>query len=365
MAQVSTSEIGYTARRHTRNGIEWLARMGYFAKGTVYATVGILTAMTAFGFAGGGITGFAQGSASISGAGRWLIGRAGGTGTARVNTSGTVAISQLQVGLRADDAAGTGTLLLEAGTINTSSWTEIGNGAGSTGTLEMTGGAINLAGPGVGVDQPSVVIGSNAGGTGVATVSGGTITSSNRFRMGTGAGSSGTLNLSGGTIRTTGSHFEIGRDGGSAEVNLSGGLLDSAGEFWVAQGGGAVGEVNLGAGEISAGSWTAVGREGGTGSVVMTGGTYTQRDNGDAAFIVGASGPGTFDQSGGLVNLLASRAWIGENANATYTLGGTGTMNAPEASRWRAVRLPPPPSTSTMAAPSTPTGSAAARAPAR
>ena len=280
--------------------------------------------------AGGGITGFAQGSASISGAGRWLIGRAGGTGTARVNTSGTVAISQLQVGLRADDAAGTGTLLLEAGTINTSSWTEIGNGAGSTGTLEMTGGAINLAGPGVGVDQPSVVIGSNAGGTGVATVSGGTITSSNRFRMGTGAGSSGTLNLSGGTIRTTGSHFEIGRDGGSAEVNLSGGLLDSAGEFWVAQGGGAVGEVNLGAGEISAGSWTAVGREGGTGSVVMTGGTYTQRDNGDAAFIVGASGPGTFDQSGGLVNLLASRAWIGENANATYTLGGTGTMNAPE-----------------------------------
>jgi hypothetical protein len=40
----------------TSKGLEWLARMGYVAKGVVYATVGVLAAMTALGV-GGGTTG--------------------------------------------------------------------------------------------------------------------------------------------------------------------------------------------------------------------------------------------------------------------------------------------------------------------
>lgn len=52
--------------RTSRNGIESLARLGYFAKGAVYGTVGILTAMTAFGFAGGRITGSRGAIAEIS-----------------------------------------------------------------------------------------------------------------------------------------------------------------------------------------------------------------------------------------------------------------------------------------------------------
>lgn len=64
MARAATSDSTRVARRQTRNGIEMLARAGYFAKGAVFATVGLLTAMTAFGFAGGRVTG-AQGAIGV------------------------------------------------------------------------------------------------------------------------------------------------------------------------------------------------------------------------------------------------------------------------------------------------------------
>lgn len=54
------------ANRQTRNGIEILARAGYFAKGAVFGTIGLLTVMTAFGFAGGRITGTRGAIAEIS-----------------------------------------------------------------------------------------------------------------------------------------------------------------------------------------------------------------------------------------------------------------------------------------------------------
>jgi hypothetical protein len=68
MARAGTSgSIRVAARRHTRSGIEILARAGYFAKGAVFGTVGLLTAMTAFGFAGGRITGTRGAIGVISG----------------------------------------------------------------------------------------------------------------------------------------------------------------------------------------------------------------------------------------------------------------------------------------------------------
>jgi hypothetical protein len=68
MARAGTSgSLRVAARRGTRSGIEMLARAGYFAKGAVFGTVGLLTAMTAFGFAGGRITGTRGAIAVISG----------------------------------------------------------------------------------------------------------------------------------------------------------------------------------------------------------------------------------------------------------------------------------------------------------
>lgn len=270
--------------------------------------------------AGTGITGFGQGSASVTGAGRLYVGRgAGSDGTFRLNTSGSVTIGdQLQVGI----GGGTGTLLIESGAINSQNWTEVGNGTGSMGTLQMTGGSLNKTG------NDGISIGTN-GGVGVATIDGGAMTSNNGIRVGVNANSDGTLHLNGGST-VSGGNTVVGLDGGTGELNVTDGLVDVGNETWLGQAANSVGVLNLGGGEILSSSWVAIGRDSGTGTVNMTGGTWTQEDNGDASFIVGASGPGTFNHSGGDVNLLATRMWIGENGGATYNLSGTGAITAPE-----------------------------------
>jgi hypothetical protein len=47
----------HTGSREAKRGVEYAARAGYVAKGIVYTTIGILAAMTAFGFSGGRIVG--------------------------------------------------------------------------------------------------------------------------------------------------------------------------------------------------------------------------------------------------------------------------------------------------------------------
>lgn len=73
-------------------------------------------------------------------------------------------------------------------------------------------------------------------------------------------------------------------------------------------------------------NWIGVGRDGGTGSVAMTGGTWNKTANG--AFILGASGPGTFVQSGGVVDVQAGDTWMGESNIGNYTLSGSGEFRA-------------------------------------
>jgi autotransporter-associated beta strand protein len=215
--------------------------------------------------AGGGLTGFGQGSGSMSAGGRLYIGgnEAGGSnGTVNVNTSGTLVVgSELQVGT----GGSTGVLKIENGAVTTNNWTVFGNGAGGNGTLHMTGGSLTKNG------SNHFIIADN-GSTGFAYVSGGSISVNNEIWVGQAGGSNGTLELSGGTVTNN--------------------------------------------------SWVAVGRDGGTGTVNMTGGTWTKTGGGN--FIVGASGPGTMNQSAGLVDVQGGITWMGEGNSATYTLSGTG-----------------------------------------
>ena len=55
-------EAKRTASQHAGKGVEWLARLGYTAKGVVYVVVGVLAAMAAFG--GGGQTTGSKGAVS-------------------------------------------------------------------------------------------------------------------------------------------------------------------------------------------------------------------------------------------------------------------------------------------------------------
>lgn len=295
---------------------------------------------------GGSFTGFGQGTGSMNVGGRLYIGGfqgSGSNGTVNVNTSGTLAIpSQLQLGTNQS----VGVLNLDAGSVTTGDWTEIGNGTGSSGTLRISGGSLTKNG------GNHMIVGAN-GATGLMNQTGGSVNVNNDIWVANNGGSVGTVNLSAGTI-TNGGWSIIGRASGNGTFNMTGGtwtkngggvfvvaegngsvglLTQSAGdiatgtgEFWVGQAAGASGTYNLSGGTITNNNWVAVGRDGGTGVVNMSGGTWTKAGNG--AFIVGASGPGTLAQSGGTVNVQAGDTWMGENGSCTYTLSGTGEFIA-------------------------------------
>lgn len=297
--------------------------------------------------AGGVLTGFGTGTGSMTVGGRLYVGGsearngANGNGTVNVNTTGTLAINgDLSVGVRNC----VGTMRVDAGTITTNGWNFIGRElglAGGNGSFSMSGGTLTNNN---GNARTYVGLG-NA--TGSFAMSGGTYnnigtTNDNQFAIGVNNlanGTTPTFTMTGGTINarrlfTIGGTEAFGGNGGdtgpgkaNATINGAGALLNVTGEFWVGQGAASVGTLNLNAGTIQTSSWVAVGRGGATsGTVTQTGGTWTK--TGDGAFIVGASAPGFYDQSGGTVNVQAGDTWMGENANCTYTLSGTGEFIA-------------------------------------
>ncbi len=132
----------------------------------------------------------------------------GANGTVNINTSdGLYIAAQMLIGLGSP-----GVMNLENGTI-TISREPVVIGLGSDGTLNMTDGSITKIG------SDNFIFGAQ-GGKGIGNISGGTITSNNLFQIGQGAGSSGELNLSGGEISSIAGH--VGADGASGIANLSG-----------------------------------------------------------------------------------------------------------------------------------------------
>ena len=254
--------------------------------------------------AGGGVSGFAQGSGSMtigggpSNNGNLIAGDfAGSTGTVNVNTSGSLVVTNdIFIGRGSSTAVGVMNLengAVTAGAVGNGCWVAFGR-SGGNGTLNMSGGSI--------ISYGSMYFPRDSGSTGLCNMSGGTLD----CRDGTFAvadGGTGTFNMTGGTIQTNGREFWVGNWGG----------------------GGGNGSFNFSAGSINVGSWVAIGRDGGTGNFNMTGGTFTKTGNG-TQFIVGASGPGTMTQSAGLVDVQQGYTWVGEAGGATtatYTISGT------------------------------------------
>jgi fibronectin-binding autotransporter adhesin len=239
-----------------------------------------------------------------------------------------------------------------SGVLNLHDWTAIGRESG-TGSFTMSGGTINKTDNGHFI----VADGQNGGNMshGEFHMTGGTFNNSKELWVGQWGGV-GVFNMTNGSLLLH-DWVAIGRDGGNGTFNMVGGTVtkDNNGDFIVAAGNGSIGVLNhsggtinstkpflvpqwgnnttlgtyniSGAATLTVGSWFAVGRDGGVGEMNMTNGFVAKNADPGAAFIIGASGPGTFNQYGGTLSNTISATWIGENGTATWTLdGGTALL---------------------------------------
>jgi autotransporter-associated beta strand protein/T5SS/PEP-CTERM-associated repeat protein len=300
---------------------------------------------------GGTLTGFGQGSGSMTVRGELRVGGgdsgSGGNGRVNVNTSGTLSVSSL---LHVGTNTSTGVLNIDNGTVTSGNAVYIGNGTigggGVTGTLNMSGGSLTKTGGenfGIGY----------AGGNGFANITGGTLTNNNELWIGTGAGSKGTLTLGAGVINTS-SWFSVGRQTGTGTLNVDGGtinkmnsdaafiigdaatgtlkqtsgtILANGSQFWVGTGAGSNGICTMSGGSLSVGNWFVVGRNGGTGAFSMTGGTITKSGGGDFIVSAGGSSTGSYNVSGGTVDVTGGVTQIGKNNLDVGVLTISGTAN--------------------------------------
>ena len=242
--------------------------------------------MTDFGGFIGDLPG-SQGTATVSGAGStWT-----NTGT-------------IQVG-----ALGTGTLTIQdGGTVNSMGGGSIGLSAGSTGTVTVTGpGSTWNNSPGGGLNI-------GAFGTGTLTIAnGGTVINNSPFaaNIGEGAGSLGTVTVTGaGSTWSNSSGLNIGNLGTGTLTIADSGVV-TAGPVVIATNAGSVGTLNIGAGAggpaAAPGTLTAP-------SVAFGAGTGTINFNhtsADYVFAPAISGNGTVNVLAGTTTLTGANIYSG------------------------------------------------------
>ncbi len=282
----------------------------------------------------------------IIGPGNW---NGEGVRTGIVNqVSGTVESSrEIWVG---QAYIGYGEYNLSGGTINQRNWMSVGR-EGATGVLNMTGGALNRS-----QDGTAFIVADRDASIGTFNQSAGAFDSTKELWVGHGTHgtrgpSIGVYNLSGGTAAVH-DWVAIGRQGGNGTFNMTGGTFtkDGNGDFLIAANNGSQGTLNHSGGSIistkpflvpqngdgttlgtynvsgtaslTVSTWFAVGRDGGVGVMNMTNGLVAKIADPGAAFIIGASGLGTFNQYGGTVSNTVGGTWIGENNTATWTMDG-------------------------------------------
>ena len=275
------------------------------------------------GSVAGGITGFAQGTGSLNATGNLLVGAFGDnrTGTVRVNTSGTLAVSgELVIG---DSLGSVGNVSLETGALTINNKITLGNNRGN-GTLTMSGGSLTKTA------GDETVVGRDNG-TGVLAQSGGTVTLNHNLYVGQSSGANGTYTIGGNAVLNIGRDFVVGRESGTGALTMTGGTITKTGDEKfivghnngvgvVAQSGGTIsvnnelyiGNENAGAsgtytlsgtGALSVANEVVVGRESGTGVLNVDGGTITTTGNGNM-YIGRRNGTGTLNQTAGVISVI-------------------------------------------------------------
>ncbi len=228
------------------------------------------------------------GNAVLAVSGEMGIGRGGGTGAVTIANNASVTVA----------------FTIDIGDSNNNSVSPNVNVGTSSGTLTQTGGTLTgLSGAQLWVgqfDQPNV-------NSGLYNFSGGLLNLSNWLVVGN-HGGTGVMNMSGSAVLQTSSEVHVG-DG--ADTQPSSGTL------------------NLYGGVMTVNNWFVVGRGGGNGVMNMTGGSLTQQNAGNFDVGTGAGSQGTFNQSGGTVN-VGEQLLVPETGNATtlgtYNLSGSGVL---------------------------------------
>jgi autotransporter-associated beta strand protein len=247
-----------------------------------------------------------------------------------------------------------GSYILSNGVVNVGGRTQIGeNGVGY---LEIDGGIYNGNVNDLGAN-PAMVCGQGdfGPGTGTLVINGGTVTYGQETWFGEQGGSgtgTGYFFMNGGTLNVN-NWFVFGRHGGAAGAHgqgvMTGGTINfhGGGQFLI--GGGGVGSLAQSGGTINAfnqylipesdgGSggmgtntlsgnavlnvhdWLAVGRNAGHGELNISGNAAINRDGGGSHFDIGASGLGVVNQTGGTITESSSDVWLGENSAGTWNL---------------------------------------------
>ena len=292
--------------------------------------------------AGTGLTGFAQGSGSLTAANIWVGGawyNDNGIGTMKINTTGTInAGNSTWVSICAGESwnggTGIGEIDLESGTVNAAGglWLGVDNLAGSgtaSGTLKMTGGTLNVATGGY--TGPSYVGYNN--GSGTMIVSNGLANFGDELQVGgsdtggTGFNAAGTLAIYGGNLNLgalTVARGNNNQNDCNGTVVVNGGALVSTNDVILGFAGMGLGKVAINGGAFIIGpagtKWFMVGfYDTTTGELDITNGTLSL-DNGSSIKMCrgGNAGANVVNQAGGTVTFYS---------DAGVTVGGGGNLD--------------------------------------
>ena len=231
---------------------------------------------------------------------------ASSSGTINV-TSGTFNITNGIAFYNAKGASSTGTINVTNGTFNITD-TVIFNGdaSGATGTIDLSGGIINLS-----LSGQYFYNGRTAGATCIINISGGVFNytgiGAGTFFNGVVAGATATMNISGGTVNQNG-RLDNGRfnSTGTGTINITGGTYNIIANYIFNSGGNSTtGNINLSSGALNVyGSLSNAHR--GSGNFTMTGGTLSFKSGGE--FWSGNLGTGTLIAYGGTIEFLSNSA---------------------------------------------------------
>ena len=229
-------------------------------------------------------------------------------------------------------AGSTGIFNMSAGTLAvTGGNVHIGEGNGTNfanaAQFIISGGTFNNGGGHI-----SVGGGNGGAGTGIFTFSGAStlLNSTGELWVGDGVGSTGVMNMSGGTINLN-NYLAIGRQSGTGTLNLSGGTINKAGNGNVEIGtfnantGNSNGTLNIsGTGALSVTTGNSLIGAGGPAAVNISGGSYTQT----SGFVsIGANTTATMTVTGGsFVSSVATNVGDNSGSNGTLSVSGTGAV---------------------------------------
>jgi hypothetical protein len=206
----------------------------------------------------------------------------------------------------------------------------LGQVAGSTGNMSMSGGTVFIDENILDVfASGDLMVGDN--GAGSFTMTGGDLTAADEIFVGFGAGSSGTVNVSGGTLSTSrravlvgfgGANPDAGLPAANATLNLSGtGTINVAGRLYSSFNG-STSTINMSDGTMNVSDWFLHGFQGES-TFNHTGG-----DLNVLLYIVGDFGTGTYNISGDAALNLPLIMWVGGVANSQGFVNQTGgTIN--------------------------------------